>query len=222
MENVPGPFRRDQHTAKTLMASTFMDRVFGKPVHHQPSLCGDLVSRHAKWWSNMFTTEFYEAHEPLFRKGPANTLSQLVWELTDGKLKPQVVRSAKQLQGGLNQLGEEARVLPKFVSQPLTVNQRMGRDGIPGAGMLEVVGSDPPRYVPCPANVRIAAQGFWPPQMECLQHEGELELVRVIGNVCAPTSCRVMFRMAVGYSAWRRQQAALARSDDALDISATK
>ena len=162
MENVAGPYRMEQHTPKTLMATQFMAKVFGKPVHHQPALCGDLVSRHAKWFSNMFTHEFYEAHEPLFRKEAWTSLSQLVRELSGGKLKPQVVCDKRQLQVGLNVLGEEARVLPKFVSSHSKVNQRLPCDGTPGAGMLEVVGSNPPRFVPCPINIRIAAQGFWP------------------------------------------------------------
>ena len=209
MENVPGPCSDSMHSELTRMASKFMDRVFGTPVHHEPALCGDLVSRHAKWWTNMFTTEFYEAHEPLFRCAPEASLSQVVKELTGRQLKPQTVKTKRQLMGGLNIMGQDARVLSKFVSSPSTVNQRMAPDGTPGAGMLEVVDSCPPRYVPCPAHVRIALQRFWAPQMECLAGNTEQELVKVVGNVCAPTSCSVMVRMAVGYSAWIRQQSEL-------------
>ena len=157
----------------------------------------------------MFAQEFYEEHEPLFHRAPEVSLEQVVRELTDGRLQPQLVTQGKQLQGGLNSHGERARVLPKFVSQPLTVNQRMAPDGSPGAGMLEVVGSSPPRFVPCPASVRIRAQSFWPPQFAVFDHMNELALIRTIGNVCAPTSCRVMFRMAVGYSAFVRSQTEL-------------
>ena len=210
MENVPGPYRREQHTEMSLMASRFMDRVFGKPNMHEPALCGDLATRRAKWWSNMFTQEFYEAHEPLFHRTPEVSLEQVVLELTDGRLQPQIVSRGKQLQGGLNSFGDRAQVLPKFVSEPLTVNQRMAEDGTPGAGMLEVVGSNPPRFVPCPVSVRVRAHSFWAPQIECVSKiVDELGLIRLIGNVCAPTSCRVMFRLAVGYSAFVRQQAEL-------------
>ena len=205
MENVPGPYKDEQHTDETRRATAFMDRVFGPHRLHDPATCGDLASRHAKWWSNMFTTDFYEAHEPLFRQGPYMKLADMVEQLTDGKLQPQIVTTRKQLQGGLNKMGERAAVLPKFVSRPLTVNQRLTADGKPGAGMLEVVGSDPPQYAACPAAVRIKAQRFWPPHMECLGALEETEMIRIVGNVCAPTSCKVMLRMALGYAAWVRR-----------------
>ena len=150
MENVPGPYSDSQHTEETRRAAAFMDRVFGPHQLHDPATCGDLASRHAKWWSNMFTTSFYEAHEPMLRQGPYTRLSEV--ELTDGKLQPQIVTTRTQLQGGLNKMGQRAVVLPKFVSRPLTVNQRMDADGKAGAGMLEVVGSDPPQYRACPAS----------------------------------------------------------------------
>ena len=207
MENVPGPHSTSQHTPETLMAVEFMDRVFGSPVYHDPATCGDLASRKAKWWSNMFTKDFYVTHEPLFRRGPYASLSQVVRECTDGKLKPQTVTTKRQLMGGLNVLGEEARILSKFVSRPSTVSQRMASDGTPGLGMLEVVGSNPPRYVPCPSSVRLAAHQFWPPHIECLKPvTDETEMIRTVGNVCAPTSLRVMLRMGIGYSAFVQQQ----------------
>ena len=205
MENVPGPYVEGQHTVETRMAAKFMDRVYGSHRLHDPATCGDLASRPAKWWSNMFTSAFYEAHEPLFRQRPYTSLEELVREMTGGKLLPQVVTTRKQLQGGLNSMGQRAKVLPKFVSRPLTVNQRMAADGTPGAGMLEVAGSCPPRYEPCPALVRIKAQRFWPHQFECLGSLDETELVRAVGNVCAPTSCKVMIRMSLGYAAWRKR-----------------
>ena len=130
-----------------------MARVFGRPVYHDPATCADLASRNAKWWSNLFTSrEFYEAHELMFRQGPYASLSMVVRELTGGRLEPQTVKTKRQLLGGLNVVGEEARVLSKFVSRPTTVNQRLAKDGTAGQGMLKVVGSDPPAYVPCPAN----------------------------------------------------------------------
>ena len=209
MENVPGPHSDSQHTEETRRAAAFMDRVFGPHQLHDPATCGDLASRHAKWWSNMFTTSFYEAHEPMLRQGPYTRLSEVVKELTDGKLQPQIVTTRKQLQGGLNKMGQRAVVLPKFVSRPVTVNQRMDADGKPGAGMLEVVGSDPPQYRACPASVRIKAQRFWPPQMECLGALEDTEIIRIVGNVCAPTSCKVMLRMALGYAAWMQRCAVM-------------
>ena len=201
MENVPGPLRDSQHTKETRMAVQFMNRVYGEPMLHNPALCGDLSSRQAKWWTNLFTTQFYLAHEHLFHSGPYASLTQVVAELTDGRLQPQVCNSTKTEMGGLNQRGKRMRVLPKLLSRPSTVSQRMRSDGTPGAGMLEVVGSDPPEYVPCPVPVRIASLRFWPPQMECLREvTNEAEMIRIVGNVCAPTSLRVMLRLAIGYA----------------------
>ena len=203
MENVPGPRTEQKHSEKTKMAASFMDRVYGQPLLHDPALCGDLSSRMAKWWTNMFTAEFYKAHEPMFRSGPYADLTAVVAKLTDGRLQPQMVASQRTKLGGLNTPGERMRLLPKFLSRPTTVSQRMQADGTPGAGMLEVVGSDPPQYVPAPVPVRIAALRFWPPQMECLQDTAtETEMIRIVGNVCAPTTLRVMMRMAVGYAAY--------------------
>ena len=83
----------------------------------------------------------------------------------------------------------------------------MASDGTPGTGMLEAVGSNPPQFVPCPSQVRIAAHRFWPPQMEVIRREYEdEEVIRVVGNAIALTSSRVMLRMGIGYSALVRQQ----------------
>ena len=82
MENVPGPYKDEQHTDETRRATAFMDRVFGSHRLHDPATCGDLASRHAKWWSNMFTIDFYEAHEPLFRQGPYMKLADMVEQLS--------------------------------------------------------------------------------------------------------------------------------------------
>ena len=68
-------------------------------------------------------------------------------------------------------MGQEADFLPKFVSAPVTTNQKMASDGTPGTGMLEVVGSKPPQFVPCPSQVRVATHRFWPPQMEVIRRE---------------------------------------------------
>ena len=202
MENVPGPHREASHSKETRMAAHFMDRVYGRHYLHNPALCGDLTSRTAKWWSNMFTRQFYELHEPLFRQAPYTNLSKLVRDLTGGRLQPQVVRDARTAVGGLNKHGEQMEVLPKFVSRPSTVSQRLRSDGTPGAGMLQVVGTHPPQFVPCPVSVRIKALRFWPPHLECLKATTtETDMIRIVGNVCAPTSARVMIRMAVGYAA---------------------
>ena len=48
MENVPGPFRLEQHTEDTKRASAFIDRVFGVLMLHDAAMCGDLTSRLAK------------------------------------------------------------------------------------------------------------------------------------------------------------------------------
>ena len=93
------------------------------------------------------------------------------------------------------------RVLPKLLSRPSTVSQRMRSDGTPGAGMLEVVGSDPPEYVPCPVPVRIASLRFWPPQMECLREvTNEAEMIRIVGNVCAQHRCGSCYGLPIGYA----------------------
>jgi hypothetical protein len=47
-------------------------------------------------------------------------------------------------------MDQEAEFLPKFVSAPVTVNQKVASDGTPGTGMLEFVGNNPPQFVPCP------------------------------------------------------------------------
>ncbi len=82
----------------------------------------------------------------------------------------------------------------------------MASDGTPCTGMLEVVGSNPPQFVPYPSLVRVAAHRFWPPQMEVIRREyDDEEVIRVVGIVSAPTSSRVMLRMGIGYSALARQ-----------------
>ena len=107
------------------MASAFMDRVFGVPILHDAILSGDLASRLAKWWTNTFAPVFYSAHEPLFGKKPVIRLANVVRDLTNGTRKPQMVRRRQQLLGGLNAMDEEAEFLPKIVSAPDTVNQKM-------------------------------------------------------------------------------------------------
>ena len=45
--------------------------------------------------------------------------------------------------------------------------------------------------------------------MEVVRREyDDVEVIRVVGNVSAPTSSRFMLRMGIGYSAFLRQQAA--------------
>jgi hypothetical protein len=145
------------------MASGFMDRVFGVPVLYDAAVSGDLASRLAEWWTNMFAREFYAAHVPLFRQKPVRRLANVVRDLTNGTLKRQMVRRHRQLLGGLNKMDHESELLPKFVIAPITVNQKMVGDGTPCTGMLEVVGSNPPKFVPCSSQVRAAARRFWPP-----------------------------------------------------------
>jgi hypothetical protein len=114
----------------------------------------------------------------------------------------------RQLLGGLNKMHHEAEILPKFVSGLGTVNQKMASDGTPDTGMLEVVGSSPRQFVPCPSQARVAAHQLWSPQMEviCREYDDE-EVIRVVGSVSAPTSSRVMLRAGIGYSAFVHQQA---------------
>ena len=71
------PERQPAHKGDR-MAVQFMNRVYGEPMLHNPALCGDLSSRQAKWWTNLFTTEFYLAHEHLFHSGPYASLTQVV------------------------------------------------------------------------------------------------------------------------------------------------
>lgn len=201
MENVPGPYRSQDKTTLTEQAAAFMNRVYGEPVLHNGALDGDWMSRTAKWWSNTFTRQWYELHEPLFRRPPHHSLKSVVRSLSGGKLEPQIAGGKGSLLGGLNKKGEYMNFLPKCVSRPNTISQRMAADGLPGAGMLRVMGSDPPEYVPCPAIIRMEALRFWPPMTEVLQSElAEEEQIKVVGNVCSPTSVRVMFRMGVGYT----------------------
>jgi hypothetical protein len=160
MENVPGRYIPTHPTDDTRIASAFMGRVFGVPMLHDAAVSGDLASRLAKWWTNTFAPEFYAAHEPLSRQKPVKRLADVVRDLTNGMLKPQMVRRRRQLLGGLNTMGQEADFLPKFVSAPVKVNQEMASDGTPGAGMLEVVGTNPPQFVPCPSQVRVASHRF--------------------------------------------------------------
>ncbi len=132
----------------------------------------------------------------------------MVRDLTNGTLKPQMVRRYRQLLGGLNKMHHEAELMPYFDSALVTVNQKMASDGTPGTGLLEVVGNIPPQFVLCPSQVRVAPHRFWPPQMEVIRREyDEEEVIRVVGNVSAPTSSRVMLRMGIGSSAFVRQQA---------------
>jgi hypothetical protein len=201
VENVPGPYNPDQHTEDTRMVSAFMDSVFGVPMLHDAALSGDLASRLAKWWTNTFAPEFYAAYEPLFRHKPIRRLADVVWDLTNENLKLQMARRHRQLLGGLNKMHHEAKFLPKFINAPVTANQKMASDGTPGTGMLEVVGSSPPQFVPCPPQLRVAAHQFWPPQMEVIRQEyDDEEVIRVVGNVSAPTYSRVMLRMGISYS----------------------
>jgi hypothetical protein len=187
MENVPGPFSPSQHTEDTRMASALMDRVFGVPMLHDAAVSGDLTSRLAKWWTNTFAPEFYSAHGPLFTQRPVIRLADVVRDLTNGTLKPQMVHRCRQLLGGLNTMNQEAEFVPKFVSAPVTVNQKMASDETPGTGMLEVVGSNLPQFVPCPSQVRVAAHRFWQPQMEVIRREyDDEEVIRVVGDVSAP------------------------------------
>jgi len=105
----------------------------------------------------------------------------------------------------LNAIQQEAKFLPKFVSTPITLTQRIASDETPGVGMLEVS-----RFVPCPAEVRGAAYQFWPPQLEVIRPGyDDTEAIRVICNASAPTSSRVMLRMDIGYSKCVRHQANL-------------
>ena len=201
MENVPGPLRHSEHSPRTLMAAAFMDRVYGPHMYHNGAVCGDLSSRGAKWWSNMFTPQFYEVCEPLFRRPPSITLGEMVRECTRGAFKPQVARTSM---GGLNVVGEEMRLLPKLLSSPTTKTMRMGRDGQPGQGMLEAVAPGPgqPRFVPSPSIVRARSLNIWEPHFRVLQDAvSDRECSSIVGDMCAPTSARVMLRMAVGYSA---------------------
>jgi hypothetical protein len=190
------------------MASAFMDRVFGVPMLHDVAVSGDLASRLAKWWTNMFAPEFYYAHEPLFRQKPVIRLANVVRDLTNGTLKPQMVHRRRQVLGGLNTMDREAKFLPKFVSAPITVNQKMASDGTPGTGMLAVVGNNPHQFVPYLSQVMVATHRFWPPQMEVIRREyDDEEDIRVVGIVSARTSSRAMLRMGIGYSVLVRQQA---------------
>jgi hypothetical protein len=181
------------------MASAFMNRVFGVPMLHDAAVSGDLASRLAnKWWTNTFAPEFYAAHEPLFRHKLVRRLANVVKDLTNGTLKPQMASRHRQLLGGLNKTHHEAEFLPKFVNALVTVNQKMASDGTRGTGMLEVVGSNPPPFVPCPSQVRVAAHRSWPPHMEVIRREyDDEEVIGVVGNVNALTSSRVMLRMGL-------------------------
>ena len=142
------------------MASAFMDRMLEVPMLHDAAVSGDLASRLAKWWMDTFVPEFNAAHEPLFRQKHVRRLAGVVKDLTNGTLKPKMVRRHRQLLGGLNNMHHEAEFPPKFVSAPVTVNQKIASDGTPGTGMLEVVGSNPPQFVPCPSQVRVTALRF--------------------------------------------------------------
>jgi hypothetical protein len=131
MENVPGPLSPDQHNEDTRMASAFMDRVFGNPMLHDAAVSGDLASRLAKGWTNTFAPEFYPALEPLFIQKHVRRLADVVRDLTNGTLKPQMVRRHRQLMGGLNKMYHEAEFMPTFVSARVTVIQKMASDGTP-------------------------------------------------------------------------------------------
>jgi hypothetical protein len=72
-------------------------------------------------------------------------------------MEPKVTRRHRKLLGELNKMHHESEFLPKFVSATITVIQKMASDGTPGTGMLEVVGSNPPQFDPCPSQVRVAA-----------------------------------------------------------------
>ncbi len=108
-----------------------------------------------KWWANTFAPEFNAAHEPLCKEKTVRRLADMVRDLTNGTLKRQLARRHRHLLGGWNKMHHEADFLPKVVNASVTVNQKMASDGTLGTGMLEVVGSNPPQFVPCPSQVRV-------------------------------------------------------------------
>ena len=204
-------------------AYDWMKRVFGEPVNHEIHLDGDPTARTSLWWCNMFTQDYYHSVREQFHRPLTETFDQVVREMTGGKLAAQIasVDNPHTLMGGLNQPGERMIVAPKMVSRPDTQSQRVDPEtGRPGAGMLEVVGSVPRQYVRCPAVIRerlLKAQpGFYTrPELD----RTEDQMVRAIGNICAPTSVSCMTRVQVAYAhqrefeAWLRLQASSLRLD---------
>lgn len=220
MENVVGA-PEDRRSPEVQQAYDFLNRVFGQPNLHQPHLCGDLSVRTAYWWTNMFTHGYYAQVEQEFHRAPPTPLAVVVAEASGGKLEPQIASKQRQhtLMGGLNEDGQPMRILPKFPARLDTVTQVLDPNGEPGAGMLRVVGSQPPKYVPAPARVRERCLNA-PPGMYTRAELGrtEAQQCQAIGNVCAGTSAAVMLRIAVAYAhqrSWESWVATLSLTDAA-------
>ena len=213
-------------------AFDWMKRVFGEPVSHEIHLDGDPTARTSLWWCNMFTQEYYHSVRERFHRPLNETFEQVVHEMSEGKLAVQIASEARPhtLMGGLNQEGERMIVAPKMVSRPDTQSQRVDPEtGQPGAGMLEVVGSVPRQYVRCPAIIRErllnAPSGFYTrPELG----RTEDQMVRAIGNICAPSSVSCITRVQVayahqrGFEAWLRLQAKSLHLDEVGQLKAVK
>ena len=213
-------------------AFDWMKRVFGEPVSHEIHLDGDPTARTSLWWCNMFTQEYYHSVRERFHRPLNETFEQVVHEMSEGKLAVQIASEARPhtLMGGLNQAGERMIVAPKMVSRPDTQSQRVDPEtGQPGAGMLEVVGSVPRQYVHCPAVIRErllnAPSGFYTrPELG----RTEDQMVRAIGNICAPSSVSCITRVQVayahqrGFEAWLRLQAKSLHLDEVGQLKAVK
>ena len=185
-------------------AYEWMNRVFGSPNKDKNHEHGDASARVALWWTNMFTQTYYQAMIEEFRRPCVQTFAQIVHEMSGGSLSAQTATPDRPhtMMRGMNVAGEPMRLAPKWVSRPDTVSQVISPDtGQPGAGMVQVVGSVPPMYIPCPSDIRErclnAPSGFYTrPELG----HSETETVSIIGNVCAPTSVSVMNRLQVAYA----------------------
>ena len=230
-ENVVGG-RYEQQSERVRVAYDFLNRVFGRPVFHQPQDCGEVTARGAKWWSTAFPHWFFAAVEAQFHQDLQESLTaeELVRRMTQGKCQVQQASSENPatLCGGRNRIGEPMRYFPKFPASPHTMSQTIrcrqhgqekcpecqataDAEWMPGAGMLERVDPDPAegpagRFVQCPARIREAMMTGLDKGFATREQLGltEEQQVQLLGNVCSVVSVKVMLLTAAAYSIHRK------------------
>ena len=224
--------RYEQQSERVRVAYDFLNRVFGRPVFHQPQDCGEVTARGAKWWSTAFPHWFFAAVEAQFHQDLQESLTaeELVRRMTQGKCQVQQASSENPatLCGGRNRIGEPMRYFPKFPASPHTMSQTIrcrqhgqekcpecqataDAEWMPGAGMLERVDPDPAegpagRFVQCPARIREAMMTGLDKGFATREQLGltEEQQVQLLGNVCSVVSVKVMLLTAAAYSIHRK------------------
>ena len=206
-ENVPGA--PEQYQSEDVKAAyEFLDRCYGKPHVHDPSDCGEVAVRRAKWWTNCFTPEFFRQHAAIFEQPLKETAAELVDILSGGRYRVQMGsrHNPATLVGGRNQPGQPMQYFPKLPSA-INTRSQVVKNGVPGAGMLEVTLEDEMEsggasLVRCPPAIREAMMVGIPEGFITRPELGldEAEQIRVLGNVCSSVSIHVMMTLMMAYS----------------------